>query len=69
MEVFLVFASLVFLIFGSLFLLSPETVRKICNLLNKTAFAVDEKMHAYRRIIGVIFLCLSIFCWHLGFLR
>ncbi|MBL7068360.1 MAG: hypothetical protein ISS34_00690 [Candidatus Omnitrophica bacterium] len=67
MEMFLTVASLIFLLVGALFLLSPQTVVKISNFLNLTAFTIDEKMHRMRRAVGAFFLVLSIVLWYIGF--
>ncbi len=64
MEVFLIVAALAFLIFGLLLLLSAESVVRIANLTNRVLFNVDDKIHAWRRRLGIAFLALSIFSWY-----
>lgn len=66
MQTFLVVAALIFLIFGSLLLLSPRTVEKLSNLTNRMLFTVDDKIHGWRRPMGIILLVLAIFCWYVA---
>ncbi len=66
METFLIVAALVFLIFGLLLLLSAESVVRINNLANRVLFNIDDKIHTWRRPLGVIFLALSIFSWYVA---
>ena len=69
MEIFLIVAALVFLIFGSLLLLSIESVVRITNLTNQVLFNIDDKIHTWRRPLGVIFLALSIFSWYVAWTK
>lgn len=55
MEVFLAAAALIFLFFGALFLLSPGTIEKIAKVTNSVVFTIDDRIHAWRRPLGVIF--------------
>ncbi len=64
MELFSIFAALAFLIFGSLLLLSAESVVRINNLANRVLFNIDDKIHTWRRPLGIVFLALSIFSWY-----
>ena len=64
MELFLIFAALAFLIFGLLLLLSAESVVRINNFSNRVLFNIDDKIHAWRRPLGIVFLALSIFSWY-----
>ncbi len=64
MELFLIFAALAFLIFGSLLLLSAESVVRINNFSNRVLFNIDDKIHTWRRPLGIVFLALSIFAWY-----
>ncbi len=64
MELFLIFAALAFLIFGLLLLLSAESVVRINNLANRVLFNIDDKIHPWRRPLGIVFLALSIFSWY-----
>ena len=66
METFLIVAALAFLIFGSLLLLSAESVTRITNLTNRVLFNVDDKIHTWRRPLGIVFLALSIFSWYVA---
>jgi hypothetical protein len=66
MEIFLIVAALVFLVFGSLLLLSIESVVKISNLTNHVLLNIDDKIHTWRRPLGIIFLVLSIFSWYIA---
>jgi len=66
MEIFLIASSLLFLIFGSALLLSPEKVEKISKATNHVLFLIDDRIHAWRRPIGIFFLGLSIFLWYIG---
>jgi prepilin-type N-terminal cleavage/methylation domain-containing protein len=54
MEIFLIVAALVFLIFGSLLLLSVESVVRITNLTNRVLFNIDDKIHTWRRSLGIV---------------
>ena len=69
MEIFLIVAALVFLIFGSLLLLSIESVIRITNLTSRVLFNIDDKIHTWRRPLGVMFLALSIFSWYVAFTK
>ncbi len=64
MGIFLIVAALVLFIFGSLLLLSVESVIRITNLTNQVLFNIDEKIHAWRRPLGIVFLAVSIFSWY-----
>ena len=64
MEIFLIVAALVFFTFGLLLLLSVKSVVRITNLTNRVLFNIDDKVHTWRRPLGVMFLVLSIFLWH-----
>ena len=66
METFLIVAALIFLVFGSLLLLSPQTVEKLANLTNRAVLTVDDKIQGWRRPTGIIFLALAIFCWYVA---
>ncbi len=63
MEIFLIFATILFLVFGSILLLTPETFEKIARLANQLVFRMDEKVHSWRRPMGIMFLILAIFLW------
>jgi len=65
LETFLIVAAVIFFIFGSLLLLSPVTVEKICNLLNQVLFTVDNKIHTLRRPLGIVLLGLTILLWYI----
>lgn len=67
MEIILIFLAMVFLLFGSILLLSPETFLKIAQLSNQVVFTIDEKVPSWRRPIGIIFLILTIFLWFIAF--
>ncbi len=66
MEIFLMVAALIFLIFGSLLLLSVESVVRINNLTNRVLFNIDDKIHTWRRPLGIVLLALSIFSWYVA---
>ncbi len=66
MEIFLAVVALIFLIIGSLLLLSPQTIEKLTNLTNLAVFNIDDKIHIWRRPLGITLLTLSIFCWHIA---
>ncbi|MEA3347347.1 MAG: hypothetical protein U9Q21_04615 [Candidatus Auribacterota bacterium] len=68
MELFSVVAAMVFLVFGSLLLLSPESIKKIEKVTNKVIFTIDKKVHSLRRPLGVALLGLSIYLWFIAFL-
>jgi len=69
MEIFLIVAALVFLIFGSLLLLSVESVVRITNLTNRVLFNIDDKIHTWRRPLGIVLLALSIFSWYFAWTK
>ncbi len=69
MEIFLIVAALAFLIFGLLLLLSVESVGRINNLTNRVLFNIDDKMHAWRRPLGIVLLALSIFSWYVAWTK
>jgi len=64
MELLFIVAALAFLIFGLLLLLSAESVVRINNLANRVLFNIDDKIHTWRRPLGIVFLALSIFSWY-----
>lgn len=66
MEIFLIIVSLIFLVFGSLFLLSVKSVEKISDLANRLVFSVDERISIWRRPLGIILLALAIFSWYIA---
>lgn len=69
MELFLIVAALAFLIFGLLLLLSAESVVRINNLANRVLFNIDDKMHTWRRPLGIVLLALSIFSWYVAWTK
>jgi len=66
MEMFLIVAALIFLVFGSLLLLSVESVVRLNNLTNRVLFNIDDKIHVWRRPLGIVLLTLSIFSWYVA---
>lgn len=64
MELFLIIAAIIFFIFGSLLLISPQAVEKISNYTNRVLFTIDEKIHKWRKPIGIVFLVLAVFLWY-----
>ena len=69
MEIFLIIAALIFLVFGSLFLLSIKSVEKVSDLANRVLFNMDERTHKWRRPLGIILLALTIFCWYVALVK
>ena len=69
MELFLIVAALAFLIFGLLLLLSAESVVRINNLANRVLFNIDDKIHTWRRPLGIVLLALSIFSWYVAWTK
>ena len=72
MEIFLIIAALIFLVFGSLLLLSPAAMEKIANFinrLNRAVFTMDVKIPTWRRPLGIILLALTIFCWYVALVK
>ncbi len=69
METFLIVAAMVFLIFGSLLMLSVESVVRITNLTNRVLFNIDDKIHTWRRPLGIVLLALSIFSWYVAWTK
>jgi hypothetical protein len=67
MEIFLIITALLFLISGSLLLLSPQTFIRISDVTNKVLINIDAKIHVWRRLPGILFLLVSIFLWYIGF--
>lgn len=68
MELFSVVAAMVFLVFGSLLLLSPKSIEKLEKVTSKVVFAMDKKVHSLRRPLGIALLGLSIYLWFIAFL-
>ena len=68
MELFSVVVAMVFLVFGSLLLLSPKSIEKIEKVTNKVVFTIDKKVHSLRRPLGIALLGLSIYLWFIAFL-
>ncbi len=66
MEIFLIASSLLFLVFGAMLLLAPETIEKISKATNQGLFFIDDHIHAWRRPIGIFFLALCIFLWYVA---
>ncbi|NQU95195.1 MAG: hypothetical protein HQ549_03055 [Candidatus Omnitrophica bacterium] len=64
MEVFLGIASIFFLIFGAMLLLSPNIVERISKATNKVLFNLDDKIQSTRRPLGILLLAISIFLWY-----
>jgi hypothetical protein len=56
---YMVFAGLVSLFFGLLFLLSPEVLTKLGKACNKTLVVIDHTIDPVKAIVGVIFLLLG----------
>ena len=72
MELFLIIVSLIFLVFGSLLLLSPAAMEKIVNFinrLNRAVFTMDVKIPTWRRPLGIILLALTIFFWYIALVK
>ena len=67
MNLFLIAASLIFLLFGSLLLLSPDVVIKLLEISNRVLFSVDERIRNYRRPLGILFLAITIYLWYVAF--
>ena len=66
MAAFLIVAALIFLVLGSLFLLSVESVVKITALTNRIVFNMDDEIRSWRRPLGIALLALSIFSWYIA---
>ena len=66
MEIFLIIVSLIFLVFGSLLLLSVKSVVKISDLANRIVLRVDEKISTWRWPLGITLLTLAIFSWYIA---
>jgi uncharacterized membrane protein HdeD (DUF308 family) len=58
---YMIFAAIVSLLFGILFLMSPETLGKWGGVSNQTVMVLDEKLSAARTIVGVILLLMGLF--------
>ena len=65
MEVFLGIASIFFLIFGAMLLLSPKTVERISKATNRVLFNLDDKIPLARTPLGILLLAISIFLWYI----
>lgn len=66
MEIFAIIATLIFLVFGSILLLSPESFKKISDATNRVLVTLDSKVPRMRRPIGIFFLVLCIFLWYIA---
>jgi len=64
MEIFLVVASIILLIFGLLFLFFPNLVKPITKITNRVLFDTEDKVYAWRRPIGIASLILAIYLWY-----
>jgi hypothetical protein len=67
MEVFLFCTSLLFLVFGSMLLLTPKAVERIASATNKVLFTLDTRVHTWRRPMGITLLILTIVLWFIAF--
>jgi hypothetical protein len=56
---YMVFAGLVSLFFGLLFLLSPEFLAKMGKACNQTLIVLDHKVDPVKGVVGVIFILLG----------
>lgn len=65
MEIFLVTATILFFIAGTLLLLSPKTVEKIANATNRVLFTLDDKIPSLRKPLGILFLAITIYLWYI----
>lgn len=63
-EIFVANCALVFLIVGSVLMLSPELFKKISDFFNRTIASIDDIM--LRRPVGILFLGISIFLWYVA---
>ena len=57
---YLVAVGIVSLIFGVLFLVSPQTIRNISDKVNRTVGSVDEKLYTLRIGTGVSLILIAI---------
>jgi len=53
---YLIFAGAVSLLFGLLFLISPEVLTKLGAISNKTILVLDEKISPIKSIVGIILI-------------
>ncbi|MDP2913800.1 MAG: hypothetical protein Q8N91_07360 [Candidatus Omnitrophota bacterium] len=63
-EIFVANSALLFLIVGSVLMLSPALFRKVSDFFNRTIVSIDETM--LRRPVGILFLGVSIFLWYVA---
>lgn len=61
--VFLIFAGIVALVFGVLFLVSPQTIHRLSEKADRLLLAIDEKIHNLKIGIGISLILVSIMCF------
>lgn len=66
MERFLIGSAVVLFIFGMLFLLKPNIIKKFSYFLNKIVFSLEDRMFAAPIISGSMLLMLSIVVFSLA---
>lgn len=59
---FLIFAGLVALLFGIMFLFFPKTLLKWSESANRLITNIEDKAHNYRIGVGVSLILISIMC-------
>ena len=65
MRLFLIIATVVFFISGTMLLLTPKIFKKISGLTDHVLFKLENKLGKVRRPLGIIFLAISIFTWYI----
>lgn len=60
MVYYLIAVGMVSLVFGVLFLVSPQTIRNISDKVNRTIGSVDEKLYTLRVGTGVSLILIAI---------
>ena len=69
MDVFLIVAAIVLLIFGALLAFMPKAVKRLSDFLNKNILPIEDKMSSSHTVSGIILMVLSVIVLYLAFKR
>jgi len=65
-NILLAVLAIVFLVSGSMLLISFGAFKRISDITNKLLFTLDDKLGQIRRPVGLFFLALAIFLWYVA---
>jgi hypothetical protein len=63
MGLFLVISACILVFSGAAFLLAPKLIKTLADITNVTIFSFEDKLFEHRRLLGIIFLALSVYLW------